>query len=47
MLYSSADMWGLGCLLWESYNGPMKQLHNLKDVNNVRASENASRFAPV
>lgn len=28
-------MWGLGCLVWESYNGPLRNKSNLKDINNV------------
>lgn len=29
-------MWGLGCLVWESYNGPLRNRLNLKEINNVR-----------
>lgn len=35
----STDMWGLGCLVWESYNGPLRNRANLKDINNVIASD--------
>jgi SCY1-like protein 1 len=31
----SADIWGLGCLIWEVYNGPlpaMDQLSRLADI---------------
>lgn len=28
-------MWGLGCLVWESYNGPLRSRTNLKDIENV------------
>lgn len=32
---SSSDMWGLGCLIWESFNGPLKSRNNLKELENV------------
>lgn len=32
---SSSDMWGLGCLVWESFNGPLRNRSNLKDIDNV------------
>lgn len=35
---SSTDMWGLGCLVWETYNGPLRNRTNLKDINNVSVS---------
>lgn len=28
-------MWGLGCLVWESFNGPLRNRSNLKDIDNV------------
>jgi hypothetical protein len=28
-------MWGLGCLVWESFNGPLKARGNLKDLEHV------------
>ncbi|KAK0164096.1 hypothetical protein PV328_002760 [Microctonus aethiopoides] len=28
----SVDMWGLGCLVWESFNGPLGQRANLKGM---------------
>ncbi|CAH1729958.1 unnamed protein product [Chironomus riparius] len=31
----STDMWGLGCLIWESFNGPLKMRNNLKDIENI------------
>ncbi len=31
----SVDMWGLGCLIWEVYNGPLSQSMALKNTNNV------------
>ncbi|XP_055324339.1 N-terminal kinase-like protein isoform X2 [Sitodiplosis mosellana] len=34
----SSDMWGLGCLVWESFNGPLRNRSNLKDVENVPKS---------
>lgn len=34
-IFSSTDMWGLGCLVWESFNGPLKNRSNLKDIDNV------------
>jgi hypothetical protein len=33
--FSSSDMWGLGCLVWEVFNGPMKSRTNLKDIESV------------
>lgn len=35
VVFSSTDMWGLGCLVWESYNGPLQNRSNLKDMNEV------------
>ena len=35
MFYRSVDMWGMGCLIWEVYNGPLSQSMDLKTVNNV------------
>lgn len=32
---SSSDMWGLGIIVWESFNGPLRNRSNLKDVDNV------------
>lgn len=32
---SSSDMWGLGCLVWESFNGPLKTRSNLKDIDSI------------
>jgi SCY1-like protein 1 len=29
-------MWGLGCLVWESFNGPLRARGNLKDLEHVR-----------
>ncbi|CAD6994443.1 unnamed protein product [Ceratitis capitata] len=34
----SVDMWGLGCLIWESFNGPLKLRSNLKDIDNIPKS---------
>lgn len=34
----STDMWGLGCLVWETYNGPLKNRSSLKDINNIPKS---------
>lgn len=34
----SVDMWGLGCLVWEAFNGPLKVRGNLKDIDNVPKS---------
>ncbi|XP_043271661.1 N-terminal kinase-like protein [Venturia canescens] len=31
----SIDMWGLGCLIWESFNGPLVQRANLKSVDQI------------
>ncbi|CAK1552241.1 unnamed protein product [Leptosia nina] len=31
----SSDMWGLGCLIWEAYNGPLKNQPSLKTVDNI------------
>lgn len=29
----STDMWGLGCLIWEVFNGPLKQQPSLKSLD--------------
>ncbi|XP_023292732.1 N-terminal kinase-like protein isoform X2 [Lucilia cuprina] len=34
----SADMWGLGCLVWESFNGPLRSRGSLKDIDNIPKS---------
>ncbi|PNF36414.1 hypothetical protein B7P43_G15898 [Cryptotermes secundus] len=31
----STDMWGLGCLIWEAFNGPLPQQAQLKDLGNI------------
>ncbi len=31
----SVDMWGLGTLIWESFNGPMSSPASLKSINSV------------
>ncbi|XP_013119364.1 N-terminal kinase-like protein [Stomoxys calcitrans] len=34
----SADMWGLGCLVWESFNGPLRTRSSLKDIDSIPKS---------
>lgn len=34
-------MWGLGCLIWEVFNGPLKSPSSLKALGNVRTSLNS------
>lgn len=34
----STDMWGLGCLIWEVFNGSLSQINSLKSVGKVSAS---------
>ncbi|XP_053682714.1 N-terminal kinase-like protein [Sabethes cyaneus] len=34
----STDMWGLGCLVWESFNGPLKTRANLKELTSIPKS---------
>lgn len=34
-------MWGLGCLVWESFNGPLRNRASLKDIENVKFSKSA------
>ncbi|XP_055524243.1 N-terminal kinase-like protein isoform X2 [Wyeomyia smithii] len=34
----STDMWGLGCLVWESFNGPLKARGNLKELATIPKS---------
>ncbi|RVE55334.1 hypothetical protein evm_000232 [Chilo suppressalis] len=31
----STDMWGLGCLIWEAFNGPLKNQPALKTVDHI------------
>lgn len=31
-------MWGLGCLVWESFNGPLRNRTNLKDMEKIPKS---------
>ncbi|XP_033630889.1 N-terminal kinase-like protein [Asterias rubens] len=31
----SADMWGLGCLIWEVYNGPLPRTSSLKSLGKI------------
>ncbi|XP_063697894.1 N-terminal kinase-like protein isoform X2 [Culicoides brevitarsis] len=35
MTKCSTDMWGLGCLVWEAFNGPLRVRSNLKDLENI------------
>ncbi|CAG5106864.1 Similar to scyl1: N-terminal kinase-like protein (Xenopus tropicalis) [Cotesia congregata] len=32
---TSVDMWGLGCLIWEAFNGPLGQRANLKSMEQI------------
>ena len=32
----SSDMWGLGCLIWEVFNGPLPKTSALKAFGKVR-----------
>lgn len=32
---SSTDMWGLGCLIWETFNGPLSQQSSLKMLESI------------
>ncbi|XP_075223189.1 N-terminal kinase-like protein yata [Lycorma delicatula] len=34
----STDMWGLGCLIWEVFNGPLPRQSALKDIQNIPKS---------
>ncbi|XP_051862328.1 N-terminal kinase-like protein isoform X2 [Drosophila albomicans] len=34
----SVDMWGLGCLVWEAFNGVLRQRSNLKDIEHIPKS---------
>uniref|UniRef100_A0A182J9A2 N-terminal kinase-like protein n=1 Tax=Anopheles atroparvus TaxID=41427 RepID=A0A182J9A2_ANOAO len=34
----SSDMWGLGCLVWEAFNGPLKTRGNLKNIEGIPKS---------
>lgn len=38
--FSSSDMWGLGCLIWEAFNGPLQQQSSLKILEHVRVQQN-------
>lgn len=31
----SADVWGLGCLIWEIFNGPLPKSSSLKSVGKI------------
>ncbi|XP_035742235.1 N-terminal kinase-like protein isoform X1 [Vespa mandarinia] len=31
----SIDMWGLGCLIWETFNGPLNTLTQLKNISKI------------
>ncbi|GJQ78354.1 hypothetical protein Trydic_g22181 [Trypoxylus dichotomus] len=35
MTKCSTDMWGLGCLIWEVFNGPLSQQTSLKTLNKI------------
>lgn len=35
MTKCSTDMWGLGCLIWEVFNGPLNQQTSLKTLNKI------------
>lgn len=34
----STDMWGLGCLIWEVFNGSLSQINSLKSVGKIPKS---------
>ena len=34
--YRSTDIWGLGCLVWEVFNGPLPQVSALRNTSKVR-----------
>lgn len=36
LIFSSADMWGLGCLIWEVFNGPLQKQSSLKELAKVK-----------
>lgn len=38
MTKCSTDMWGLGCLVWEAFNGPLRARGNLKDLAGIPKS---------
>ncbi|XP_062700998.1 N-terminal kinase-like protein isoform X1 [Aedes albopictus] len=38
MTKCSTDMWGLGCLVWEAFNGPLRSRSNLKDIASIPKS---------
>lgn len=35
LFFSSSDIWGLGCLIWEAFNGPLKTQPALKTVDSI------------
>ena len=35
MFVRSSDMWGLGCLIWEVFNGPLPRTNALKAFGKV------------
>lgn len=37
-IYSSSDIWGLGVLIWEVFNGPLNHQSSLKDIKKVCTS---------
>ena len=34
----AADVWGLGCLVWEAYNGPLPSMENLAKFGDIPKS---------
>jgi SCY1-like protein 1 len=40
-------MWGLGCLIWEAFNGLLPQQSALKDLENVMRNLKNSLFCGV
>jgi len=38
LMHRSPDIWGLGCLIWESFNGPLRSPTSLKTIGNVNTS---------
>lgn len=38
----STDMWGLGCLIWEVFNGPLPRQSALKGIENIPKSLNGA-----
>lgn len=40
-------MWGLGCLVWEVYNGPLRQASSLRNTSKVSVNHKHDKHSRI